>query len=172
MFPTKSSKANPLLQFSVCASVVSYVAFVLSLFVPHLLFYCRGKVVVRYCAFPGYFHIFLWLVLLSAMVPRGWIHLTLSVPNFRRHVLFYFNILSFGTIFICKVERLNVKQRRSRWSHLIWIYAVCKSLLAVKEFKKIIGWLQLHLKLTIFAHRTFCHKCHQTRMKNKKVTCI
>ena len=54
---------------------------------------------------------------------------------------FYFNKLSFGKTYICKVERLNVKQRRSRWdgslSHLIWIYAVCKSLLlspvAVKE---------------------------------------
>ena len=46
-------------------------------------------------------------------------------------------------MFICIVERLNVKQRRSRWdgslSRLIWIYAVCKSLLlspvAVKELK-------------------------------------
>ena len=54
---------------------------------------------------------------------------------------FYLNKLSFGKTFICKVERLNVKQRRSRWdgsmSRLIWIYAVCKSLLlspvAVKE---------------------------------------
>ena len=92
---------------------------------------------------------------------------TLSAPNFRRHlssvffcvfffvvfffcfcfffILFYFffylNKLSFGKTFICKVERLNVKQRRSRWdgslSRLIWIYAVCKGLLlshvAVKE---------------------------------------
>ena len=56
---------------------------------------------------------------------------------------FYFNKLSFGKTFICKVKRLNVKQRRSRWdgslSHLIWIYAVCKSLLlssmAVKELR-------------------------------------
>ena len=47
----------------------------------------------------------------------------------------------FGKMFICKVERLNVKQRRSRWdgslSRLIWIYAVCKCLLlspvALKE---------------------------------------
>ena len=53
---------------------------------------------------------------------------------------FYFNKLLFWKTFICKVERLNVKQRRSRWdgslSRLIWIYAVCKSLslcLAVKE---------------------------------------
>ena len=46
-------------------------------------------------------------------------------------LLFYFNKLSFGKTFICKVEGLNVKQRRSRWdgslSRLIWIYVVCKS---------------------------------------------
>ena len=50
---------------------------------------------------------------------------------------YYFNKLSFGKTFICKFERLNVKQRRSSLSRLIWIYAVCKSLLllpvAVKE---------------------------------------
>ena len=54
---------------------------------------------------------------------------------------FYFHKLWLGKTFICKVERLNVKQHRSRWdgslSRLIWIYAVCKSLLlspvAVKE---------------------------------------
>ena len=82
------------------------------------------------------------------------------MPNFRRHLssvffffffffllffffffVFYFNKLSLGKTFICKTDRLNVKQRRSRWdgslSRLIWIYAVCKSLLlspvAVKE---------------------------------------
>ena len=57
---------------------------------------------------------------------------------------FYFNKLWFGKMFICKVDRLNVKQRRSRWngalSHLIWIYAVCKSILllpvAVKELNR------------------------------------
>ena len=36
-FPT--AKVVPLLQFFVCASVVSYVAFVLSLFVPNLSFF-------------------------------------------------------------------------------------------------------------------------------------
>ena len=72
--------------------------------------------------------------------------LTLSAPNFRRHLssaFLYFNKLSFGKTFICKIKRLNVKQHRSRWdgslSRLIWIYAVCKSLLlspvAVKEFR-------------------------------------
>ena len=48
-----------------------------------------------------------------------------------RGPLVYFNKPSFGKTFICKVERPNVKQRRSRWdgslSRLIWIYAVCKS---------------------------------------------
>ena len=79
--------------------------------------------------------------------------LTVSVPNFRRHLssafFFFFFVFNFvklspGKTFICKVERLNVKQRRSRWdgsmSRLIWIYAVCKSLLwspvAVKELMK------------------------------------
>ena len=40
-----------------------------------------------------------------------------SVPNFKRHlssVFFLFQKLSFGKTFICKIERLNVKQRRSR----------------------------------------------------------
>ena len=54
---------------------------------------------------------------------------------------FYFSKLSF----IGKVERLIVKQHRSRWdgslSRLIWIYAVCKSLLlspvGVKELSYI-----------------------------------
>ena len=42
--------------------------------------------------------------------------LTLSQPNIRRTLssafffFFYFNKLSFGKTFICKVERLNVKQ--------------------------------------------------------------
>ena len=72
--------------------------------------------------------------------------LTLSVPNFRRHLsaFFYFNKLSLGKTFICKVERLNVKQRRFRWdgsmSRLIWIYVVCKSQswspVAVKELNE------------------------------------
>ena len=44
-------------------------------------------------------------------------YLTLSVSNFGRHLssaFFYFNKLSFGKTFICKVERMNVKQHRSR----------------------------------------------------------
>ena len=41
--------------------------------------------------------------------------LTLSAPNFRRHLssALFFNKLLIGKKFICKVERLNVKQRRS-----------------------------------------------------------
>ena len=58
-------------------------------------------------------------------------------------IFFYFNKLSFRKTFICKLERLTVKQRISTWdgslSRLIWIYAVCKSLLlstvAVKELR-------------------------------------
>ena len=69
---------------------------------------------------------------------KGWSYpLTLSVPNFQQHLssafFFYFNKISFWKTVICKVERLNVKQCRSRWdgslSRLIWIYPVCKSLL-------------------------------------------
>ena len=41
------------------------------------------------------------------------------MPNFRRHrrllFFFFFNKLSLEKQFIRKVERLNVKQRRSRW---------------------------------------------------------
>ena len=66
------------------------------------------------------------------------------MPNVRRHLssaCFYLNKLSFGKTFKCKVERLNVKQRRFRLSRLIWIYTVCKSILlspvAVKELKKL-----------------------------------
>ena len=46
-FPTDRSKAIPLLQFFfVCVSVMLYVAFVVSLFVPHLSFpFCPGRVV-------------------------------------------------------------------------------------------------------------------------------
>ena len=48
-FPTDRSKAVPLLLFFfVCASVVSYVALVLSLFEPHLFFFwCLGRAVLR-----------------------------------------------------------------------------------------------------------------------------
>ena len=68
---------------------------------------------------------------------------TTFVVRFFFCFFFYFNKLSFGKMFICKVEKLNVKQRRSRWdgslSRLIWIHAVCKSLLssptAVEELK-------------------------------------
>ena len=75
--------------------------------------------------------------------------LSFSASNFRQHLSsafsFYFNKLSFGKMSICKVERLNVKQRRSRWdgslNRLIWIYAVCKSLLLSPPTKKPISLL-------------------------------
>ena len=48
-FPTDRSKAVALL-FFLCAPVVSYVLFVVSLFVPHLsLFWCLGRSVLRDC---------------------------------------------------------------------------------------------------------------------------
>ena len=62
--------------------------------------------------------------------------------------LVYFNKLLVGKTFIYKIERLNVKQRSSRWdsslSRLIWIYAVCKSLIlspmTVKELRVNVGF--------------------------------
>ena len=48
-FSTDCSKAVPLLQFFVCALVLSYVAFVLSLFKPHRsLFRCLKSAVLQY----------------------------------------------------------------------------------------------------------------------------
>ena len=48
---TDSSNAVPLLHFFLaCASVVSYVVFVLSLYVPHLsFFWCLGKAILPGC---------------------------------------------------------------------------------------------------------------------------
>ena len=74
--------------------------------------------------------------------------LTLSASNFRRHLssvlFFYFNKLSFGKTLICKVERLNVKQCRSRWdgslSCLFWSYAVCKSMKELSKTDNLIKW--------------------------------
>ena len=50
-FPINGSKALHLLQFFiVCAIVVSYMAFVLSLFVPHLSFFgVLGRLCIRDC---------------------------------------------------------------------------------------------------------------------------
>ena len=57
-FHTDSSKAIPLLQFFVRASLVLYVTFVLSLFVSYLTFFwCPGKVNVN-VIFPGYLHLY------------------------------------------------------------------------------------------------------------------
>ena len=90
------------------------------------------------------------------------------MPNFRRHLssAFYFN-KSLGKTFICKVVRLNVKQRRSRWdgllSRLIWIYAVCKSLLsspvAVKELSSNpveTGTFISKIKFTLYLDNALC----------------
>ena len=74
----------------------------------------------------------------------------------------YFNKLRLGKTIICKVERLNIKQRRSRWliesSHLdlfLIIFAVCKSLflspVAVKEVMKFRSLLSDYIIIY------FCH---------------
>ena len=58
-FPTDRYKAVPLLQvFIFCASVVSYVVFVKSLFVLRLIFGCLGRVVLRDCAILSDFRTF------------------------------------------------------------------------------------------------------------------
>ena len=87
---------------------------------------------------------FILLCMLKNTSQHDILSLILSMPNFRRHLssAFFISTNSLGKAFICKVDRLNVKQSRSRWdgslSRLIWIYAVCKSLLlspvAVKDF--------------------------------------
>ena len=60
-FPTDRFKAVLLLQFffCVCASVASYVEFVLPLFVPHLTFFgALGRLCFVSVAFPGFLHLF------------------------------------------------------------------------------------------------------------------
>ena len=58
-FPNDRSKAVPLLQFVVCVSVVSYVTFVLSLFVPHLSFiWCFERAVLRERGISGYLQLY------------------------------------------------------------------------------------------------------------------
>ena len=51
----------------------------------------------------------------SSLVKVYQVPLPLSAPNFRRHLssALFFDKLSVGNKCICKVERLNVKQRRS-----------------------------------------------------------
>ena len=62
---------------------------------------------------------------------RGW-SLTLSVLNFSR---LFFNKLSPGKTFTCKVLRLNVKQRRSRWDGSLWAVSSGSMLFAKKKTK-------------------------------------
>ena len=76
-------------------------------------------------------------------------------------LLFFFNnyrlkrCLYIKLKFIHKVERLNVKQRRSsetaHMSRLIWIYVLCKSLLlspvAVKELIQLLTCLDIRFKI-------------------------
>ena len=95
--------------------------------------------------FVCFFFVVVFFSLFSSLQIRyAKVLLTLSAPNFRRHLssafFFNFNKLSLGKTFIYKVDRLDVKQQRSRLSRLIWIYSVCKSLslspVAVKELRK------------------------------------
>ena len=88
--------------------------------------------------------IWTWYVLL----PLG--HFNFFGPKFQTFVVCFsfsfFNKLSLEKKLIRKAERVDVKQRRSRWdgssayiSRLIWIYAVCKSLLS----PPVSGWFWL-----------------------------
>ena len=49
MLPTPSRLCFSSVAIILCASVVSYVAFVLTLFVPHCSFFCFKKAVLREC---------------------------------------------------------------------------------------------------------------------------
>ena len=62
------SKAVHLLQFFIRTKMVSYVAFILSLFVPHLSFFCSlGNAVLRDCANSLVFSFIVLLFLLVFM---------------------------------------------------------------------------------------------------------
>ena len=70
-FYSDLSKAVPLLRdFFVCVSMVSYVAFIRSLFFPQLFFFwCLGKAVFRGCGFPGCFSLALCYLVLVFFSP-------------------------------------------------------------------------------------------------------
>ena len=73
-FPTDRSKAVPLLQFYVCVSVISYVVFLVALFVPRLSFlWCLG----------------------GAGAGAGWGRwgLYLVISTFLRYLYLYFNLI-------------------------------------------------------------------------------
>ena len=53
---------------------------------------------------------------------------------------FFFNKLSPGKKFICKVERLNVKQRRSRWDGSLWAVSSGSVLFAKACYYHLCQW--------------------------------
>ena len=75
---------------------------------------------------------------------------TLSMPNFRRHLssafffffffFFFFNELSLRKKFICKVERLNVKQHRSRWDGSLSAVSSKSMLFAKSSYYRLWQW--------------------------------
>ena len=70
--------------------------------------------------------------------------LTISVPNLRLHLLstllFLFYKLSVGKKFICKVEILNVKQRRSWWDGSLWAVSPGSTLFAKAYYYRLWQW--------------------------------
>ena len=69
--------------------------------------------------------------------------LTLLAPYFRLHlsfVFFFLNKLSIGKKFIRKVERLNVKQHRSRWDGSLWAVSSGATLFAKAYYCRLWQW--------------------------------
>ena len=66
----------------------------------------------------------------------------LSLPNFRRHLssAFFLNKLMLGKKFIRKAERLNVKQRRSRWDGSLWAVSSGSMLFAKAYYYRLWQW--------------------------------
>ena len=76
--------------------------------------------------------------------------LTLSLPNFRRHLssVFFFccflnNLLLRKKFIRYKFERLNVKQRRSRWDGSLWAVSSGSMLFAKPYYYRLWQWRSL-----------------------------
>ena len=65
-----------------------------------------------------------------------------SQSNFRRHLssALCFNKLSIGNKFICKVERLNVKQHRFWWDGSLWAVSSESTLFAKAFYHRLWQW--------------------------------
>ena len=75
--------------------------------------------------------------------------------------VFIFFKLALGKTFICKVERLHVKQRRFRWdgsmSRLIWIYAICEKTACGSEIVNVwTDFVLIHLNV-----KEWCYTCFE-----------